>query len=94
MHSCSIKIFKIIMTITVGGVDINIKLLVNLRIFIEDHCFIGLCSTDRGGPLISLIENIAKKNRSRFSIAVFLTTLICTRLNDYILFSLVYQQRF
>jgi hypothetical protein len=33
-----------------------------------------------------LVENIAKKNRNRFSIAVLLTTLICSRLNDYIYF--------
>ena len=30
--------------------------------------------------VMSLVENIVKKNRSRLSIAVLLTTLICTRL--------------
>ena len=32
-----------------------------------------------GVDVMSLVENIVKKNRSRLSIAVLLTTLICTR---------------
>lgn len=39
------------MTIAIGGVEIVIKLLVKLRISIEDHCLIGLCSTKREGAL-------------------------------------------
>ena len=35
---------------------------------------------------LPLVENIAKKNHNHFSIAVLLTTSICSRLNDYICF--------
>ena len=34
----------------------------------------------------TLVENIAKKNRSRFFIAVLLTAHVCNRLNNYIFF--------
>ena len=37
------------MTIVVGGMDVDIVLLVNLRRFIKDRCIAGLCSMKRGG---------------------------------------------
>jgi len=38
-----------------------------------------------------LVENIVKNTAVVFFIVVLLTTLICSRLNDYILFCLIYQ---
>ena len=43
----------------------------------------------------SLVEKIAKKDRGCFFIVDLLTTLICSHLNNYILFYfMVYQQKF
>jgi hypothetical protein len=33
----------------------------------------------RSNEMVALVENMAKKNRSRFLIAVLLTTLICSQ---------------
>ena len=49
-HVC-LKYIKALVTIVMGGVDVDVGLLVNLRRFIEDHCFAGLCSVERGGAL-------------------------------------------
>jgi hypothetical protein len=38
-------------TIVMGGRDVDIGLLVNLRKFIEDECIVGLCSVERCGAL-------------------------------------------
>jgi hypothetical protein len=34
-----------------GGVDIDIKLLVYLRRFVEDNCIVDLCLVERGSAL-------------------------------------------
>ena len=62
----------------VGGTDINIRLLVNLRRFIEEECISGLCSVERGGALTHKhFQMMVKKNllvfryrtrKSRFSL--------------------------
>ena len=39
----------------------------------------------------TLVENMVKKNRSRFPIAVLLTTMLCSRYTTANLFSLTYQ---
>ena len=49
----------------------------------------GLCFGNGNHTSLALVEYVAKKNCSRFSIAMLLTTLIYSRLNDYILFFLV-----
>jgi hypothetical protein len=40
-----------VLVITVGGKDIDVSLLVNLRRFIEENCSVGLCLVERGGAL-------------------------------------------
>lgn len=49
-HS-SPKYFKASVTIAVGGMDVDVGFLVNLRRFIEEECMIGMCSVERGGVL-------------------------------------------
>lgn len=39
----SFKYCEVLMTKAVGGVDIDIRLLMNLEKFIKDHCIVGLC---------------------------------------------------
>lgn len=46
----ALKYFEALVTIVVGGVDIDI-MLVNLRRFIEEHCIVRLCSIEREGAL-------------------------------------------
>ena len=38
--------------IAVGGTHVCIRLLVNLRKFIEGQCIVGFCSSERGGALM------------------------------------------
>lgn len=47
----ALKYFEASITIAVGGVDVDIKLLISLRMFIEDHCIVGFCVVERGGAL-------------------------------------------
>lgn len=47
----SLKYFEAHVTIAVGGMDIDIGLLVKSRKFIMDECMAGLCSVECGGAL-------------------------------------------
>jgi hypothetical protein len=38
-------------TVAVGGMGIDIALLVRLREFVEEECMVGLCFVERGGAL-------------------------------------------
>ena len=49
-HS-SPKYFKASVIIAVGGMDVDVGFLVNLRRFIEEECMIALCSVEQGGVL-------------------------------------------
>lgn len=46
------KCIEASITIAVGGVDIDVRLLVDLRKFIEENCIAGLCSVERGGAVM------------------------------------------
>ena len=50
-HKC-LKYIESSVTIAVGGADIDVRLFVNLRKFIEDNWMCGLCSVERGGALM------------------------------------------
>lgn len=49
-RACS-KYIKASATIVVGGMDVDVVLLVNLRRFIEEHYIASLCFVERGGAL-------------------------------------------
>lgn len=46
---CMFEYVEVLVTIVVGGSDIDIALLVKMRKFIEVECIVGLCSTNWGG---------------------------------------------
>ena len=46
-----LKYIEASVAIDVGGIHVDIVLLVNLRRFIEEHCIAGLSSMERGGAL-------------------------------------------
>ena len=45
-HAC-LKYIKALVTIVVGGVDIDVGLLVNLKRFLEENCIASLCLVER-----------------------------------------------
>lgn len=47
----ALQYFEAFVTIIVGKVDIDIKLFVQMRRFIEEQCFVGACSIGRMSAL-------------------------------------------
>ena len=57
------------MTIVVGGMDIGIGLLVNLRKFIEEDCMVDLCSMGHCGALTHKhFQMVVKGNSSNLQV--------------------------
>lgn len=71
-HACvALKYFKASITIFVGDVDIDIRLLVNLRSFIKEYCKAGLCSIERGDVLTHKhFQMVIKGNLSSLPILI------------------------
>lgn len=61
--------FEASRTTAVGGIDIDIRCLVNLRKFIEEECMAGLCYVEQGGALTHKhFQVVVKGNFSSLSI--------------------------
>lgn len=50
MHASNIYI-DVLVTMAMGGVDIDVRLLVYLRRFVKEDCIVGLCLVERGSAL-------------------------------------------
>ena len=54
----SLKYLEASATNAMGGMDIDITLVVRLRRFIEEHCIANSCSMERGGGLELFIKSL------------------------------------
>lgn len=57
------------MTITMGGMDVDIRLIIKLRMFIKEECIMALCSMEKGGALMHKhFEMVMKGNCTRLPV--------------------------
>jgi hypothetical protein len=78
-------------------VNINLDVQMEKRRRLETSYWYYILKREREKPIsneAALVENMVRKNRNRLSIAVLLTTLICTHSTTTNLFFLVYQLKF
>ena len=80
----SLKYFEASITIAMGGMDIDIALLVWLTRFIEQHCIAKSCSVERGGGLKLFIKSL-KEGRNHRSDPSLIKSLLARRVSKPIL---------
>jgi hypothetical protein len=61
-RSCAcLEYFEALVTIAMEGVDVDIRLLVKMKNFIEEQCAARMCLIERGGALMHMHFQMAMK---------------------------------